>query len=85
MRDSDRGRVPPPCTDAHCITCSDEGTPMRVDSIDDTLGMAWCSDRAGERAEVMIALVNNVAIGDWLLVHAGTALTRLDPNAGVTR
>ena len=82
MRDSDHGTVPPPCPDDHCITCSDEGTPMRVDSIEDTSGIAWCAGRAGERAEVMIALVNHVAIGDWLLVHAGTALTRLAANAG---
>jgi hydrogenase maturation factor len=58
---------------------------MRVDGIDEPLGIAFCVAKSGNRAEVMIALVNDVAIGDWLLVHAGTALTRLDVNAGAPR
>ena len=58
---------------------------MRVDRIDASLGIASCASRSGERTEVMIALVANVAVGDWLLVHAGTALTRLDITTGVAR
>lgn len=68
------------CTDPHhCITCSDEGVPMRVTSVDDTCGIAVCVGERGSASEVMIALVSAVRIGDVLLVHAGTALTRLAP------
>jgi hydrogenase maturation factor len=75
----------------HCITCSDEGVPMRVVSYDASAGLAWCVDAADRRAEegttedmtggmteVMTALVESVCVGDLLLVHAGTALMRLE-------
>jgi hydrogenase maturation factor len=42
-----------------------------------TEGLAVCADEAGRRSEVMTALVEPVAVGDMLLVHAGTALVRL--------
>jgi hydrogenase assembly chaperone HypC/HupF len=61
----------------HCITCSDEGIPMRVESVDEARGLALCSDDEGARATVEIALVEPVAPGDRLLVHAGVALTGL--------
>ena len=71
---------PPRCTpDAagHCITCSDEGVPMRVlDPGSD--GLALCADAEGRKSEVMTALVEDVTAGDTLLVHAGTALLRLE-------
>jgi hydrogenase maturation factor len=60
------------CHDAHCVTCSDEGVPMRVLEV-----------RPGRTAlcegdvEVMTDLVDDVAPGDELLVHAGVALARL--------
>jgi hydrogenase maturation factor len=60
------------CEDGHCVTCSDEGVPMRVLAVRDD-GLAVC-DAA---AEVMIDLVGPVEPGDELLVHAGVALTRL--------
>ncbi len=67
-----------------CITCSDEGIPMRVVAHGAEGGLAWCADDAGERSEVMTLLVEPVAIGDTLLVHAGTALVRLaDPAGGI--
>jgi hydrogenase expression/formation protein HypC len=34
----------------------------------------------GVRKEISIALVDDVAVGDYLIVHAGYALTRLDPD-----
>ena len=73
------------CDDPHhCITCADEGVPMRVVAIDEERGLALCAAPDGERSSVEIALVGPVAPGDALLVHAGTALTRLDPaEAGV--
>ena len=62
----------------HCITCSDEGIPMRVERIDDARGLALCADEDGSRSTVEIALVD-VEPGDRVLVHAGVALTELTP------
>ena len=56
----------------HCVTCSDEGTPMTVDAVRD--GIALCGD-----VEVLTDLVGAVEAGDELLVHAGVALARLEP------
>jgi hydrogenase expression/formation protein HypC len=61
----------------HCITCGDDGIPMRVMRVDGARGLALCEDEAGARASVETALVEPVAPGDSLLVHAGTALARL--------
>jgi hydrogenase maturation factor len=61
----------------HCITCSDDGTPMTVVDVDVERSLADCEDEAGMRSPVEIALVEPVARGDRLLVHAGTALVRL--------
>ncbi|HEX5895974.1 MAG TPA: HypC/HybG/HupF family hydrogenase formation chaperone [Thermoleophilaceae bacterium] len=60
----------------HCITCSDEGTPMRVERIDDARGLALCAAEDGSKSTVEIALVS-VEPGDRVLVHAGVALTEL--------
>lgn len=65
----------------HCITCADEGVPMRVLRVDDDRMLALCEDGDGDRSSVEIALVAPVGPGDVLLVHAGTALTTL---SGVT-
>jgi hypothetical protein len=51
---------------------------MRVVRVDLTRGLALCEGDAGERSSVETALVDPVAPGDTLLVHAGTALTRLE-------
>ena len=59
-----------------CITCGDEAVAMRVCVIDAGRGLALCEDDAGRRSSVEIALVEPVAIGDALLVHAGTAIGR---------
>jgi hydrogenase expression/formation protein HypC len=61
----------------HCITCGDDGVPMRVERIDETRGLALCSGETGESSTVEVALVGPVSPGDRLLVHAGTALVRL--------
>jgi hydrogenase assembly chaperone HypC/HupF len=67
------------CQDPHhCITCGDDGVPMRVLRIDDGRGLALCEDGDGRHESVETALVAPVAPGDTLLVHAGTALTHLD-------
>jgi len=36
-------------------------------------------DLSGVQKEISTALVDDVAIGDYLIVHVGYALTRLDP------
>lgn len=47
-------------------------------------GLAICADADGRRSEVMTALVGLVQAGDLLLVHAGTALVRLDTRQEAT-
>ena len=66
----------------HCITCGDDGVAMRVVAVDDARGLALCQAAdGGARESVEIALVDAVAPGDALLVHAGTALAKLDAGA----
>ena len=65
------------CDDSHCITCSDEGLPMRLLHLGED-GVAVCEDETGVRTSVMTDLVERPAPGDLLLVHAGVALTRLE-------
>jgi hydrogenase expression/formation protein HypC len=36
-------------------------------------------DLGGVKKEISLALVENVAVGDYVIVHVGYALTRLDP------
>ncbi len=59
------------CESDHCVTCSDEAVPLRVEAVRDD-GTALC-----EGVDVMIDLVAPVAVGDVVLVHAGTALARV--------
>jgi hydrogenase maturation factor len=67
----------PTCGSQHCITCGDDGVPMTVVRIDERRGLALCAAAEGERMSVETALVEPVATGDLLLVHAGTAIGRL--------
>ena len=66
--------------DGHCVTCSDEGLPMRVIAPSPD-GLAVCAGDDGAETTVMTALVGPVARGDELLVHAGTAIARLEEAA----
>jgi hydrogenase maturation factor len=61
--------------DVHCITCSDEGIEMTV--VELTQCGAQCRDRAGVDQRIEIDLVEPVAIGEVLLVHAGVAIANL--------
>lgn len=36
-------------------------------------------DLAGVRKEISLALVDSVAVGDYVIVHVGYALNKLDP------
>ena len=65
------------CGDDHCITCSDEGIRMRILRIDEQRALALCEDGEGAHQSIEIALIDDATPGDELLVHAGTALTRL--------
>jgi hydrogenase maturation factor len=71
--------VPQCLPEIGCITCGDEGVAMRVVELDAARGLAVCADGAGARSEVDLGLVAGVAGGDELLVHAGVALARLEP------
>jgi hydrogenase expression/formation protein HypC len=62
----------------HCLTCGDDGVEMRVVAVDDARGLALCEAAGGARESVEIALVDAVVPGDALLVHAGTALAKLE-------
>jgi hydrogenase maturation factor len=56
----------------HCITCSDEGIPMRV--VELGAEAAVCTDPAGARHEVAVDLLDGVTPGTTVLVHAGVAI-----------
>jgi hydrogenase maturation factor len=61
------------CDDSgHCVTCSDEGVPLRVLEVRPD-GVVVCEGGA----EVMTDLVGEVGAGEEVLVHAGVAIARL--------
>jgi len=69
------------CEDGTCITCGDVAVPLRVIALDRERGLALCADAEGRRETVEIALVDPVAPGEQLLVHAGTAIAKPRPGA----
>ena len=74
-------RVPdePHCDpNSGCITCGDVAEEMRVVAIDAERELALCEHASGERQTVEIALVQPVGDSDVLLVHAGTAIAKVD-------
>ncbi len=76
--------VPDCLPDVGCITCADEGIEMRALKVDAGSGLAVCVDPDGSTSEVDLGIVTGVAPGDAVLVHAGVALARLEPE-GVAR
>ncbi|HET9874269.1 MAG TPA: HypC/HybG/HupF family hydrogenase formation chaperone [Mycobacterium sp.] len=64
------------CAEGTCVTCSDEGRLGEVveESADDTARVRT----AGGVEDVATSLVGPVSAGDLVLVHAGTAISRLD-------
>jgi hydrogenase assembly chaperone HypC/HupF len=70
------------CSEDHCITCGDDGVPMRVLRVDAGRGLALCVDHDGDKSTVEIGLVEPVAPGDSVLVHAGVALVTLEQAVG---
>jgi hydrogenase expression/formation protein HypC len=67
------------CDGGHCVTCSDEALPVRVVRVAPERGLALCAGGDGARTTVETALVEPVAPGDVLLVHAGTAIAHAPP------
>jgi hydrogenase expression/formation protein HypC len=66
-----------------CITCGDVALPLQVRRVDEERMLALCQNEAGQTETVEIALVGEVAPGDELLVHAGTAIAHLGTKVGV--
>ena len=58
-----------------CITCGDEGIPMRV--VEMREDAAVCVDEQGATHDVMVDLVGPVESGRRVLVHAGVAIGAL--------
>jgi hydrogenase expression/formation protein HypC len=50
--------------------------PCKVVAID---GDTATIDVSGMKKDISLALLDDVAIGDYVIVHVGYALTRLDP------
>jgi hydrogenase maturation factor len=74
------GALVPQCRpEIGCITCGDEGVAMRVLRLDAPHALAVCVDEQGSTGEVDLGLVAGVEPGDAVLVHAGVALARLEP------
>jgi hypothetical protein len=66
------------CTDEVCVTCSDEGRLGEVISAPaDPQGQALIRTADGEEF-VDVTVLGEVAPNDLILVHAGTAIARLD-------
>ncbi|MEE6139375.1 HypC/HybG/HupF family hydrogenase formation chaperone [Mycobacterium sp. 050128] len=63
-------------TDAVCVTCSDEGRLGEVTA--DTAGETATVRTARGMENVVTTLVGPVATGDLVLVHAGTAISRIE-------
>jgi hydrogenase maturation factor len=63
--------------DDGCITCGDVAVEMTVLRVDGRRGLALC-EAGGRKETVETELVGTVAPGDGLLVHAGTALQRVE-------
>jgi hydrogenase maturation factor len=69
------------CQSQHCITCGDVGDPSTVLAVDSDRELALCAGPGEVHSTVEIALVAPVVAGDVLLVHAGTAIARLEDQA----
>lgn len=74
-------------TQCACTTCGDAAVEMVAIAYDARADLARCVDRDGDLADVDAGLVDGVAPGTRLLVHAGTAiaLAPAPPTPGATR
>jgi hypothetical protein len=76
------GLLKPECDEAVCVTCSDEGRlgEALTASID---GQAAVRTERGVE-QVVTTLIDPVAAGELVLVHAGTAICKLDEEEGLS-
>ena len=65
-----------PGPDGRCALCADEGLPGQVLELHPGL-MGWVA-LEGARQEVALDLLDEVRVGDWVLVHLGVAIARLE-------
>ena len=70
------GLLKPECPETVCVTCSDEGRLGEVVSASAD-GMATVRTARGIE-KVVTTLIDPVAAGELILVHAGTAISRVD-------
>jgi hydrogenase maturation factor len=63
--------------DDHCITCGDEGIAMRVLEVDGATALCAAEGARDRPQTVAVELVEPVAPGDLVLVHAGVAIGHL--------
>jgi hydrogenase maturation factor len=78
------GLLKPECSDDVCVTCSDEG---RLGEVLSASADGQATVRTARGVEnVVTALVDPVAAGELVLVHAGTAISRVgdDEEEGVS-
>ena len=80
------GLLKPECSEEVCVTCSDEGRLGEVVAAapvgGEAGGMALVRTARGVET-VATALIDPVAAGELVLVHAGTAISRLDDEEGL--
>lgn len=70
------GLLKPECSEEVCVTCSDEGRLGEVMTV--SVG-GQATVRTARGAETVVtALIEPVAAGELVLVHAGTAISRLE-------
>jgi phosphoheptose isomerase len=69
---------PETCDEEVCITCSDEGRLAEVVSLAD--GGDAVVRTADGREHIDVTLIDPPSPGDLVLVHAGSAIARLDPD-----
>jgi hypothetical protein len=74
------GLLKPECSEDNCVTCSDEGRlgeVLAAPADGQAPGMATVRTARGVEG-VVTTLIDPVAAGDLVLVHAGTAISKLE-------
>lgn len=60
-----------------CVTCGDEALPAVVLEIDEA-ALTATVEVSGQTSEIDISLVEEVTVGETVLVHGGVALGKLE-------
>ncbi len=56
------------------------GIPMQVVEIDGDIGYV---ESGGVKRKVGLMLLEDVKVGDWVIVHAGFAIEKIDPEEAI--